>query len=101
MPARFGLSVLLAGSVLGLAFAVQVMATAMAESGNRAATIALMVIGTIWLLGAVADHGRDVLRPGWRSGVPSTLLVAGLAVAASSVVILALADLRRRSSSLK
>ncbi|GAC1581630.1 MAG: hypothetical protein NVS3B24_18510 [Candidatus Dormibacteria bacterium] len=97
VPARFGLSVLVAGSVLGVAFAVQVLATAMAESGNRAATIALMVIGTTWLLGAVADHGRDVLRADWRSGVPSRLLVAGLAGAALSVVILAFADLRRKA----
>jgi hypothetical protein len=85
---RFGLSVLAAGVGLGLAFAVQVWATAALDLRPTLARWLLLVIGLFWVVGALADHIPDLLNATWRSGARSKTLVVGIIVSQTLVVAL-------------
>ncbi len=86
---RFGLTVLTAGVGLGIAFAVQVWATAALGWRPAMARWLLLAIGLVWVVGALADHVPDLLKATWRTGVPSKALVVGIIVSQALVVVLA------------
>jgi len=92
---RFGLSVLAAALGLGIAFAVQVWATAALDWRPRLARWLLLVIGLFWVIGALADHVPDLLNATWRSGAPSKALVVGIILSQALVVSLSGAELRK------
>jgi hypothetical protein len=96
---RFGLSVLVAAVSLGIAFAVQVWATAALDWKPRLARWLLLVIGITWVIGALADHVPDLLKTTWRSGAPSKALVVGVIVSQALVVALSGAELLKRRPS--
>ena len=90
---RFGLSVLVAGVSLGIAFAVQVWATAALDWRSTLARWLLLLIGLSWVIGALADHVPDLLNATWRSGAPSKALVVGIILSQALVVALSSAEL--------
>jgi hypothetical protein len=47
------------------------------------------VIGLVWSVVAVVDHGPAVLAGGFRSGAPSVLWVVGLVVTQATAAALA------------
>lgn len=68
---RFGLSVLVAAVSLGIAFAVQVWATAALDWRPTLARSLLLLIGLSWVIGALADHVPDLFkRPGGPEPLP-------------------------------
>ena len=94
---RFGLAVLTAAVGLGVAFAAQVWATAALDWRPAQARSLLVVIGLVWVLGALADHVPDLLNAAWRTGVPSKTLVVGIILSQALVIVLAGSELRGMS----
>jgi hypothetical protein len=92
---RFGLAVLTAAVGLGIAFAAQVWATAALDWRPTLARWLLLLIGVLWVVGALADHVPDLLNATWRSGLPSKALVVGIILSQALVVGLAGSDLLR------
>jgi hypothetical protein len=90
---RFGLSVLVAAVGLGIAFAVQVWSTAALDWRPTLARWLLLLIGLLWVIGALADHVPDLLNATWRSGAPSKALVVGIILSQALVVALSSAEL--------
>jgi hypothetical protein len=86
---RFGLSVLPAAVGLGVALAVQVWATAALDWRPTLARWLLLLLGGVWVIGALADHIPDLLNATWRSGLPSKALVVGIIVSQALVVAIA------------
>ncbi len=86
---RFGFSVLPAAVGLGVALAVQVWATAALDWRPTLARWLLLLLGGVWVIGALADHIPDLLNATWRSGVPSKALVVGIIVSQALVVAIA------------
>jgi hypothetical protein len=95
---RFGLSVVVAAVSLGIAFAVQVWATAALDWKPRLARWLLLLIGVTWVIGALVDHVPDLIGATWRSGVPSKALVVGIIVGQAVVVAFSTIELFSRSS---
>ncbi len=86
---RFGLAVLTAAVGLGIAFAVQVWATAALDWRPAMARWLLLAIGLVWVVGALADHVPDLLSATWRTGVPSKALVVGIILSQALMIVLA------------
>jgi hypothetical protein len=85
---RFGLSVLTAAVGLGIALAAQVWATAALDWRRALARWLLLLLGVVWVIGALADHVPDLLNATWRSGIPSKTLVVGIILSQALVVAL-------------
>jgi hypothetical protein len=85
---RFGLSVLTAAVGLGIALAAQVWATAALDWRPALARWLLLLLGVVWVIGALADHVPDLLNTTWRSGIPSKTLVVGIILSQALVVAL-------------
>jgi hypothetical protein len=93
---RFGLSLLTAAVGLGIALAAQVGATAALDWRPTLARWLLLLIGLVWVIGAIADHVPDLLTASWRSGAPSKALVVGIILSQALVVALSSAELLKR-----
>jgi hypothetical protein len=93
---RFGLSVLVAAVGLGIAFAVQVWATAALGWKPTLSRWLLVLIGLFWVIGALGDHVPDLLNTTWRAGAPSKALVVGIIVSQAVVAVVAGAELWKR-----
>ncbi len=88
IPARFGLSVLVAGVILGFGYAVHVVGILRAAQGSPIGYAINMLIGLIWFLGAVFDHLPEVVGTGpYRAGLPSKALVVGIMVISAALAI--------------
>jgi hypothetical protein len=97
---RFGFTDLTAATGLGIAMTAQVWSTAALSSRPRLARILLLLLGLVWVIGALADHTADLFSLNWRSGVPSKALVVGIIVSQGLVALLAAnALLRNRADS--
>jgi hypothetical protein len=92
---RFGLSVLPAAVGLGIALAAQVWATAALDWRPALARWLLLLLGVVWVTGALADHVPDLLNATWRSGIPSKTLVVGIILSQALVVALCGVELLR------
>jgi len=79
---RVGLSAGMGAALLGAGLAVQFSALVLAGRGRRAGLIVTAVAGTVWTVGALWDHGPDLLARGlgFRESALSTLWVVGLMV---------------------
>jgi hypothetical protein len=93
---RFGLTVLTAAMGLGIALAAQVWATAALDWKPVLARWLLLLIGLVWVIGALADHIPDLVDATWRTGAPSKALVVGIIVSQALVIAFAGAELRNR-----
>ncbi len=93
---RFGFSVLTAAVGLGVAFAVQVWATAALGWRPVLSRWLLLLIGLFWVVGALADHIPDLINAAWRTGVASKLLVVGIILSQALVAAMASVDLWKR-----
>lgn len=93
---RFGLSVLLAAVGLGIAFAVQVWATAALGWRPTLSRWLLVLIGLFWVIGALADHVSDLLNTSWRAGLPSKGLLLGIILSQALLAALSGLELRKR-----
>lgn len=98
---RFGLSVLVAAVSLGIAFAVQVWATAALDWRPTLARSLLLLVGLSWVIGALADHVPDLLNATWRAGAASKALVVGIILSQALVVALSSAELLKSRPTIK
>ncbi|GAC1385981.1 MAG: hypothetical protein NVS4B8_10980 [Herpetosiphon sp.] len=101
IPARFGFSVLAAGSLLGVAYVVHVGGILLTDRSSHWGYGINLVVGLGWLLGALLDHLPDVLSSApYRAGLPSralevAIMLLGAALALASGLALWQARLQR------
>ncbi|GAC1654792.1 MAG: hypothetical protein NVS4B6_31270 [Mycobacterium sp.] len=90
IPARFGLSVLLAGVLLAIAYVVQVIGILLASHGSRRGYAINLLVGIGWLLGALLDHLPDVLSDApYRAGLPSRALEVAIMLLGALLALVA------------
>jgi len=81
IPARFGLSVMLAGILLSLAFIAQVVALLLMSHRRLSGVVVTLIIALFWFVGAVADHLQDVqFTSPYREGLISKATEVGIMV---------------------
>ena len=71
VPQRFGLSAVQAEWLFGLFIAAQIMAALTSLGGRRWGTAAVLLIGLVWVVAALADHYAAFLPGTFRTGLPS------------------------------
>ncbi len=86
---RVGLSTGALAFLLGGWLALQSLGLVSIAAGRRAGWAISGVIGLVWSVVAVVDHGPAVVTGGFRSGALSVLWVAGLVVTQASTAALA------------
>ena len=94
IASRIGLSTGALAFLLGGYLAAQALGLVLLAERRRAGWIVTLVIGLIWVTGAVVDHGSAVLSSHFRSGALSVLWVVGLVVTQTMALVLASLGLR-------
>ena len=87
-PARYGVAIGVAVSVLLAAYGAQVIGAWLAMRGNPSGGRIIATVGLIWIAGALVLHGPEVWAEGlhWRSGPMSLVEVTLLVVVAALAV---------------
>jgi hypothetical protein len=92
---RVGLSTAAAAFLLGGWLALQSLGLALIARDRRAGWIVTFGVSLVWTMGAVIDHGPDVVAGPFRSGPLSVLWVVGLVVTQAVTAVLAWQGWRR------
>lgn len=94
IPARFGLSVMLAGILLSLAVIAQVVALLLVSHRRLSGVVITLAIALFWFVGAVADHLHDVLLTSpYREGDISKVMEVGIMVSMAALAVISAAAL--------
>jgi hypothetical protein len=88
----------IAGMLLGILLAVQMVGIALASRGRLVGIVLIALSGAVWIAGAIAHHGRPLLAEGlgFRRSVLSACWVIGLMVGQAGAVVLAIGALIAR-----
>jgi hypothetical protein len=78
IAARVHLSVGAAALGVAAGILVQLLATLALALGGAGARRVLAATAGTWVVGAVADHGGDLVAQHFRSGLPSKFLISGI-----------------------
>ena len=89
---RVGLAPGVAAALLGAGLGVQFLALVLAGRGRRGGLIVIALAGAVWMVGALWDHGPELLArgPRFRGSLLSALWVGGLIVTQGLAALLAL-----------
>ena len=92
---RAGLAPGAGAALLGAGLGVQFLALVLAGRGRRGGLIVVAVAGAVWTVGALWDHGPELLQrgPRFRGSALSALWVGGLIVTQALAALLALCAL--------
>ena len=92
---RAGLAPGAGAALLGAGLGVQFLALVLAGRGRRGGLIVVAVAGAVWTVGALWDHGPELLAraPRFRGSALSALWVGGLIVTQALAALLALCAL--------
>jgi hypothetical protein len=79
LPGRFGVSVMLAGILLSLAFLAQIVGLLLVSHQRLSGFVITLAIALFWFAGAIADHLHDVLHTWpYREGIISKVMEVGI-----------------------
>ncbi len=94
---RAGLAPGVGAALLGAGLGVQFLALVLAGRGRRGGLIVVAVAGAVWTVGALWDHGPELLARGlrFRGSALSALWVGGLIITQGLAALLALFALIR------
>ncbi len=98
-PARFGIAVWVAVTVLCAAYAVQIFGAVLCLQGRIWGARLVIATALIWALGAVAVHAPEIAaaRTAWRFGYTSIADVVMIVILAAVTAALGLAAASRRA----
>lgn len=92
---RVGFSPTVGALLLGGFLALQSLGLVLVGQGRRAGFVLTFCVGLVWVVGALADHGRALLTGRFRTGPLSVLWVVGLIAAQATCAALGWKGLRR------
>ena len=92
---RVGLSTGAGAFLLGGWLAAQSLGLVLIAAARRGGWLLTFVVGLVWAVVAVADHGPAILAGGFREGATSVLWAVGLIVTQATSAALALSGWRR------
>ncbi|HZR46147.1 MAG TPA: hypothetical protein VFA47_05565 [Candidatus Manganitrophaceae bacterium] len=95
VPQKYGVSLTLAGILLAAGYFVQMIGIVLLALGRRAGLVLSLLVGSVWLAGALWDHLPDLLKESpYREGPISKVWIAGIILWGGSLAAVSFLNLR-------
>lgn len=96
VPQKYGVSLTLAGILLAAGYFLQIFGIILLAKGKRTGLLSSLLVGLLWLAGALWDHLPDLLKADpYREGLISKLWIAGIIVWGGSLATVSFMNLRQ------